>query len=182
MCHPKARCCFLGSGLRQLPSVFWSSLDTCPKIRSIGFRSCCFWRSDGPDRQVQRLGALYPRGAVADCRGRLPGLALGISASTEVGGIGREGLRGTSPALAGNVGTGGAFALSRDGDQDVDVPTLAPDRSRCRLVVSNEGRGQSHLFTQKGTLFTILMSLLGLRGTGPALAAASWRRRKALGR
>ena len=92
------------------------------------------------------------------------------------------GLRGTSPALAGNVGTGGAFALSRDGDQDVDVPTLAPDRSRCRLVVSNEGRGRSHLFTQKGTLFTSLMSLLGLRGTGHALAAASWRRRKALGR
>jgi len=46
------------------------------------------------------------------------------------------GLRGTGPALAGNVGTGGAFALSRDGDQDVDVPTLAPDRSRCRLVAS----------------------------------------------
>ena len=50
------------------------------------------------------------------------------------------------------------------------------------LPPRGQGRGRSHLFTQKGTLFTILMSLLGLRGTGPALAAASWRRRKALGR
>ena len=30
--------------------------------------------------------------------------------------------------------------------------------------------GRSHLFTQKGTLFTILMLLQGLRGIGPALA------------
>ena len=34
------------------------------------------------------------------------------------------------PSLAGNVGTGSAFALSRDGNQDVDVPMLAADRSR----------------------------------------------------
>ena len=40
------------------------------------------------------------------------------------------GLRGTGPALAGNVGTGSAFALTREGDQGVDVPTLAPARSR----------------------------------------------------
>ena len=55
------------------------------------------------------------------------------------------GLRGTSPALAGNVGTGGAFARPRDGDQDVDVPTLAPDRSRCRcrFVVAQEGSGEA---------------------------------------
>ena len=78
------------------------------------------------------------------------------------------GLRGTSPALAGNVGTGSAFARPRDGDQGVDVPTLAPARSRCRW-----SRGRSHLFTQQGTLFTRLMSLLGLRGI--CSAAASWR-------
>ena len=54
------------------------------------------------------------------------------------------GLRGTGPALAGNVGTGGAFALSRDGDQDVDVPTLAPDRSRYGLVV-RAGVGPTYL-------------------------------------
>ena len=30
--------------------------------------------------------------------------------------------------------------------------------------------GQSHLFTQKGALFTILMLLRWLRGSGPALA------------
>ena len=33
-----------------------------------------------------------------------------------------------------------------------------------------QGRGQSHLFTQKGTLSTLLLSLQGLRGIGPALA------------
>ena len=42
------------------------------------------------------------------------------------------GLCGIGPALAGTVGTGGAFALSREGDQGVDVPMLAPDLSRCR--------------------------------------------------
>ena len=61
------------------------------------------------------------------------------------------------------------------------LPMLAPDRSRCA-----SSRGRSHLFTQKGTLLTILEGLLlptswgvsegsrrvvaGLRGTGPALA------------
>jgi len=44
-------------------------------------------------------------------------------------------------ALAGNVGTGWAFALSREGDQGVDVPMLAPARSRCRLAVSMLGGG-----------------------------------------
>ena len=41
-----------------------------------------------------------------------------------------------------------------------------------RLSNSQKGsrRGRSHLFTQKGTLFTMLMSLPGLRGNGPALA------------
>jgi len=54
------------------------------------------------------------------------------------------GLRGTSPALAGNVGTGGAFARPRDGDQDVDVPTLAPARSRYGLAVA-DGIGPTYL-------------------------------------
>jgi len=43
-------------------------------------------------------------------------------------------LRGIGPALAGNVGTGSAFARPRDGDPGVDVPMLAPARSRCRFV------------------------------------------------
>ena len=60
------------------------------------------------------------------CGVRVPGLALGISAST--------GLREIGPALAGNVGASWAFALSRDGNQDVDVPMLAPARSRYRWV------------------------------------------------
>jgi hypothetical protein len=45
------------------------------------------------------------------------------------------GFRGIGPALAGNVGAGRAFALCARGCQDVDVPTLAPARSRCRFVV-----------------------------------------------
>ena len=49
------------------------------------------------------------------------------------------GLRGTDPALAGNVGTGSAFALTREGYQNVDVPMLAPARSRCRFVLSRPG-------------------------------------------
>jgi len=48
-------------------------------------------------------------------------------------------LRGIGPALAGNVGTGWAFALSREGDQGVDVPMLAPARSRCRQCVRGLG-------------------------------------------
>ncbi len=58
---------------------------------------------------------------------------LGPSARGLVRHVGRGGgLRGIGPALAGNVGAGWAFALSREGDQDVDVPMLAADRSRCR--------------------------------------------------
>ena len=37
------------------------------------------------------------------------------------------------------MGQGGAFALSREGDQGVDVPMLAPDRSRCRQCVRGLG-------------------------------------------
>ena len=40
-------------------------------------------------------------------------------------------LRGSGPVLAGNVGAGGVFALSREGDQFDDVPMLAPVLSRC---------------------------------------------------
>jgi hypothetical protein len=54
----------------------------------------------------------------------------------------RWGLRGIGPALAGNVGAGSAFALSREGDQDVDVPMLAPARARCRFVEAQEGSGE----------------------------------------
>ena len=82
-------------------------------------------RSAGPGLRSQ--GTL---GQVGLSRGR----ARGIQVSTFLRSL-RPGpapldvfggaLRGTGPALAGNVGTGGAFALARDGDQDVDVPTLA---------------------------------------------------------
>ena len=65
------------------------------------------------------------------------------------------GLRGIGPALAGNVGASLAFALSREGDQDVDVPMLAPARSRCRFVDWGQKRGRSLTFTQKGPLSLI---------------------------
>ena len=44
------------------------------------------------------------------------------------------GLRGIGPALAGNVGTGWAFALNARGDQGVDVPMLASDLSRSAWI------------------------------------------------
>ena len=65
---------------------------------------------------------------------RVPGLALVICTS--------RGLCGIGPALAGNVGTGSTFARPRDGAQDVDVPMLAPPRSRCRCVGAQEGSGE----------------------------------------
>ena len=74
------------------------------------------------NRSVLRERRIPPGCYHLFCGGRVPGLAPGV--------CWRWGLRGTGPALAGNVGTGWAFALSRDGDQDVDVPMLAPARSR----------------------------------------------------
>ena len=35
-------------------------------------------------------------------------------------------------------------------------------------------RGRSHLFTQKGTLYTLCLALQGLRGTEPARAGKLW--------
>jgi hypothetical protein len=68
--------------------------------------------------------------AVAECQdwrwGSVPRQRLGVSAGKDSAG----------PVLR-SQGTLGQEELSRlraDGDQDVDVPTLAPDRSRCRLV------------------------------------------------
>ena len=54
--------------------------------------------------------------------------------SRHVGGRGlRGGLRGSGATFAGNVGTGGAFALfALRGAMDVDVPVLTPPRIRCR--------------------------------------------------
>ena len=60
------------------------------------------------------------------------------------------GLRGTSPALAGKLRRGWSFRAVREGKVR-SLPMLAPDRSRCA-----SSRGRSHLFTQKGTLLTIL--------------------------
>ena len=60
------------------------------------------------------------------------GVDLGFWRSLGTGAWSWAGLRGIGPALAGNVGAGSAFALSREGDFGVDVPTLAPARFRCR--------------------------------------------------
>ena len=94
------------------------------------------------------------------------------------------GLRGIGPALAGNVGASWAFALSREGDQDVDVPMLAPDRSRCRfvdwgyvplwggLIVAVEEKQLSL------TRCVVVMALgaWGRGGGGDAEALGTWRR------
>ena len=68
--------------------------------------------------------------AVAECRGwrwgSVPRQRLGVSAGKDSAG----------PVLR-SQGTLGQEELSRfraDGDQDVDVPTLAPDRSRYGLA------------------------------------------------
>ena len=69
-------------------------------------------------------------------------------------------LCGIGPALAGNVGTGGAFALSREEDQGVDVPMLAPDLSRCRPG----GRGSvTPIYTKGGTLYYTDVVAVALR-------------------
>ncbi len=124
---------------------------------------------------------IYTKGSVyLFLVGGVVGLALGISAST--------GLRGIGPALAGNVGASWAFALSREGDQGVDVPMLAPARSRCRfvdwgyvplwdgLVVAIEEKQSSLIRCVVGLALGISAST-GLRGIGPALTGnvgASW--------
>ena len=43
----------------------------------------------------------------------------------------RGGLRGFGPAPAGNVGAGVAFALTREGGWEADVPMLTAAQSRC---------------------------------------------------
>jgi hypothetical protein len=100
----------------------------------------------------------------------------------------RWGLRGIGPALAGNVGASWAFALSREGDQDVDVPMLAPARSRCRLVDWGYVPGWDGLMVaieeKQSSLTRCVVGLApgacwrwGLRGIGPALAGnvgAGW--------
>ena len=103
-------------------------------------------------------------------------------------------LRGTGPApldVFGGAGSAEPVLRSQGTLGQVELSRCARRGSGCRrsyarsgpvpLRPHGRGRGRSHLFTQKGTLFTLLMSLLGLRGTGPALSAASWRRTEALG-
>jgi hypothetical protein len=94
------------------------------------------------------------------------------SAGAGAWGLWAVGLRGIGPALAGNVGASWAFALSRDGDQGVDVPMLAPARSRYRwvawgpvplwggLIVAIEEK-QSSL-----TRCVVMMALMALRALG----------------
>jgi hypothetical protein len=68
-------------------------------------------RPSGSEGGVADNGHPYPYnpgGYHLFCGGGVLGLALGIGAST--------GLRGIGPALAGNVGAGWAFALSREGN------------------------------------------------------------------
>ena len=84
------------------------------------------------------LGVLEERGSIGTGfqtgRGQAQRLLVWVGDGAWVGFLG--GVRGTGPALAGNVGTGGAFALAREGDEGVDVPVLAPAQSRFGLGLS----------------------------------------------
>ena len=79
------------------------------------------------------LGVLEERGSIGTGfqtgRGQAQRLLVWVGDGAWVGFLGW--VRGTGPALAGNVGTEGAFALARVGDEGVDVPVLAPAQARC---------------------------------------------------
>ena len=79
------------------------------------------------------LGVLEERGSIGTGfqtgRGQAQRLLVWVGDGAWVGFLGW--VRGTGPALAGNVGIGGVFALAREGDEGVDVPVLAPAQSRC---------------------------------------------------
>ena len=80
-----------------------------------------------------------------------PGLALGISASTESGGYRPVGLRGTSPATA--SGPGSVPPIYKKGDtlDYTDVVAGAPrDMFRCGLVASKGLGSEGTHFTSSG--------------------------------
>ena len=109
---------------------------------------------------------------------------------------GKRALRGTGPALAGNVGTGGAFALVREGDYRVSTflrslrPGPAPLgvfggalRGTGPALAGNVGTGGAFALVREGDyrVSTFLRSLRpgpapldvfggALRGTEPSLA------------
>ncbi len=135
-------------------------------------------------RALRKLG----RGGAFALRAGVFGDRFQGSLRTDPAPLGVWALRGNGPALAGNVGAGWAFALSREGDQGVDVPRLAPARSRCRfvdwgpvplwdgLMVAIEEK-QSSLIRCVVGLAPGACGRWGLRGIGPALAGnvgASW--------
>ena len=82
-----------------------------------------------PDGEVQdgsHVGVATREGSLRLRNGIDASFRHGASQVREVGGS------GTEPARAGNVGTGRAFALEREGGiKGVDVPVLAPAQSRC---------------------------------------------------
>ena len=107
-------------------------------------------------------------------------------------------LRGIGPALAGNVGTGWAFALAREGEQGVDVPMLAAARSRSawriwalrgirparaeealgRMGLSRCARGDLVIASKACCgLIPLRLAYWALRGNGPALAEEALGRR-----
>ena len=120
------------AGIRKRP-VKWGALSRwcwCVHGWAPGDRSCArSKRAKGsvPHIYTKRVTPYYFR-VIWDTllRGSFFGAFLG-------------GLPGIGPALAGNVGASWAFALARDGNQDVDVPMLAPARSHCCFVFSRPG-------------------------------------------
>jgi len=97
-------------------------------------------------------------------------------------GVSARGLREIGPALAGNVGTGGAFALTREGDQGDDVPTLAADRSRSAWILlvgdrscARRERGDRRSFRAERARGIRVMTFQRSLRTAPAAATAERR-------
>ena len=107
-------------------------------------------------------------------------MSFGVEGEGTLGRVFGVGLRGTAPALAGKLGEGWSFRAVREGGVDRFQCSLRPDPAAAVFFGSagpglRNCRGRSHLFTQKGTLSTLLLSWQGLRGTRPALAGKLWK-------
>jgi len=68
------------------------------------------------------------------CGGGVPGLALGL--------VGGGGSAGSVLRSQGTLGPAKLSRWPREGNQGVDVPMLAPARSRCRFVEAQESSGK----------------------------------------
>ena len=123
-------------GMRVL--TFQCSLRLRPAAASVAATANAISATATTTTTYALLGVLEERGSIGTGfqtgREQAQRLLVWVGDGAWVGFLG--GVRGTGPALAGNVGTGGVFALAREGDEGVDVPVLAPAQSRFGLGLS----------------------------------------------